>query len=252
MIFAGPHAITQEGSAEFVGQLMAAGNLAGMALYWGARLLTAVAGLLGSLAIMAFLIEFLQGEKMSVGQSYAQGARCFGRALGAYLLLFVAFVGAGIMLARLAGFLTSNGGVCALLLMPLLLGLLYVMIRVMTVFGVVVVAEKAGGWNVMRQSWALTKGNFWRITGVLLISILLGGGLVLLAFLSIGGVTIAVRAAGMDPIWPTVLTGLLFDLAVALLVVPFSTTVTVMLYFDLLARRRPAAPASYGYVSPTP
>jgi hypothetical protein len=45
---------------------------------------------------------------------------------------------------------------------------------------------------------------------------------------------------------------LLFDVAVALLVVRFSTTVTVMLYFDLLARRRPAAPASYGYVSPTP
>jgi hypothetical protein len=92
-----------------------------------------------------------------------------------------------------------------------------------------VVVEGARGRAALRRSWALTRGNSWRVAGIFLVAGLMAA--VISAVVAAIGQAVASTAGSAD--W--------FVRAVAgsvgaVVTTPFAQTVTVLLYFDLRVR----------------
>jgi len=90
----------------------------------------------------------------------------FWRLLLSYLLTILIFFGgmilAGIVSGILAVFL---GGVATVAFLIVVFGMIYVLLRLVFLQPPLAVAE---GRKVLSRSWSLSKGNFWRIFGILL------------------------------------------------------------------------------------
>jgi Membrane domain of glycerophosphoryl diester phosphodiesterase len=99
------------------------------------------------------------------------------------------------------------------------------------VFGsTVLVVEGLKGSKALGRSWRLAKGSFWKILGTTLLAALLSS--VVEGILSIPG---AVAFGVIGPAgWPFYAIGL--SLA-AIITTPFTTLITVLLYFDLRIRK---------------
>ena len=91
----------------------------------------------------------------------------FWRLLGAYLLMLLLIIGAMIVGAAIAGIMSVAAGAAigGLSFVLVVLLFFYLMLRLMFFMVPVSVAE---GRRVLRRSWTLSSGNFWRIFVVLL------------------------------------------------------------------------------------
>ncbi len=106
-----------------------------------------------------------------------------------------------------------------------------VIVFVRFVFGsTVLVVEGKKGSKALRRSWELAKGFFWKIVGTLLLAGIMAS--VVEGVLSIPG---AVAFAAVGPAgWPFLAIG---GSLAAIITTPFTTLITVLLYFDLRIRK---------------
>jgi hypothetical protein len=129
------------------------------------------------------------------------------------------------------GLIAAAGGeeVAIVLLILLIVPAIIVFIRFVFASTVLVV-ERRKGSKALGRSWHLAKGSFWKILGTTLLAALLSS--VVEGILSIPG---AVAFGAIGPAgWPFYAIGL--SLA-AIITTPFTTLITVLLYFDLRIRK---------------
>ena len=120
--------------------------------------------------------------------------------------------------------------------LALLLGLILLVIPAFLVFvrmsfaSTVLVVEGKKGSKALGRSWRLASGHFWRLFGALLLASLVAA--IVSAILTIPGELIAGGLGSGG--WPVRALG---QSLATVLVTPFSTLVTVLLYFDLRIRK---------------
>lgn len=161
----------------------------------------AVAGMVGSLAISWLALR----PGTSVGEALQVGLRRF-------LMLFLAtlLVGCGFLLLLVPLLLLAGGGAAlgggdpgalvgaallALLVFAVVAVALWVRLMLMTPVAAV---EKAGPIEIIRRSWALTAGHFWKLLGLVLL--LLVAALVLVMVVAmVAGIILFALAGPPDP-----------------------------------------------------
>ena len=182
-------------------------------------------GTIGTLAITSLAL----GRETVVGRSLKLGARRFLSLLGATVLLLAALLVVSAILTALFGLTPENAFTAdnqptprasAMVLLVLFIALLIGTRFLLTT--PVAAGEEGGSFAILRRSWALTAGNYWRLLGFLLLI-----GVAALAFTMavtvVSGILIAAIAGPPAPGSPGALTALLIASAAnALFVVCFS------------------------------
>jgi len=117
-------------------------------------------------------------------------------------------------------------------LIGLLIGALFLLVRLSMTFPAVVV-EKQGPFAALGRSWSLTKGHWWRTFAVLLVvwllTIVIGG-----AAAGIMGVGLAATETSNEVLAATIYT--LVVIAISVLTYPLIATVVTVQYYDLRVR----------------
>ena len=182
-----------------------------------------LAALIGQMAIMRLAI----GPAASVGESIRHALRRSPSVIGAALIFGIP--AAAIMLPILMPILanpTSPPPAAALLLMvaAIVLLCLWVRLMLMTPSGT---AEEIGPVAIVKRSWALTRGNFWR----LLAMALLFGIVAWIAIVAVQSVTGSVLIIALGKPEPWSVSALLMALIAAIV-----QTIASVLFAVLLAR----------------
>ena len=178
-------------------------------------IVVAVIALIGQLAI----IRMALGARMTVGEALGHGAR----RVPAYLVAGLIWAGPLIVAAFLIGPevwrapQTATGGQAAAALL-IMLALLIIGIRMMMTSSVAS-AEQAGPLEIVKRSWRLTSGNWWRLFALFCIFLLL----MLVIMAAVGAVIGILGAVLFDPIEPMTV-GALFVAACTQLVSAVLTT----------------------------
>jgi hypothetical protein len=152
--------------------LGAAGGSLGLALL---SLVIALIGIVGQLAI----IRLALGPSTTVGQAISDGTRRAPAYIAAAILIVlglilvaVPFVGAlvsmGVTLERSA----TPPPLSAVLLMLLYAAVVLFVGTRMLATSPVAIAEPLGPIGILKRSWALTRGHFWRLLGFVLLFLL--------------------------------------------------------------------------------
>lgn len=189
----------------------------------------------GTLAISALAI----GRENVVGSAIALGFRRFLPMLGAALL-----VGLGALLVMIPLFvlLGLGGGDLsqpspevgarfgiAMLVLAVLFIFIWVRLTMMTP---VAVAEPLGPIGIIRRSWQLTAGHFWKLLGFFLLFIIMIS-VVLLAVTAVFGILVVVLAGQPDPGTLSALLILLIGGLVNAVAVVFLTVMFARIYVQL-------------------
>lgn len=200
--------------------------------------LTLVAGLVaivGQLAIAWLAI----GRRVSVGEAIGHGLRRALPFFGAVLLLAIGlilifFVLIGILMA--AGVVDTNianatvadpaARDVAIIMIVMLVPILFIAVRLMPTVPVAA-AEQVGPIAIIKRSWALTAGNFWRLFGFLVMFLI--AALIVAAVVGvIAGLLVTTLFGGAEPYS---LGALVLALLVGLL-----QAALVLVYIVMLAR----------------
>jgi hypothetical protein len=170
---------------------------------WG-DLLVIVASLI-ALAGQLALIRLALGPSITVGGAIAHGLRRLPVYLVAGIIIMLALVAAAIpfalVLAALGvplGTRLEPSGTVGLLALLYLAAVLFIAVR-MIMAGPVASAESVGPIAILKRSWNLTDGNFWRLLGFLL-AFFVGAIVVLLGIGGAVGVAIGVSAGSIEPL----------------------------------------------------
>jgi hypothetical protein len=140
------------------------------------QLLRMIAGLI-ALAGQLSLIRLALGPSTTVGDAIAHGVRRFPSAFGAVLLLVLAAVLIMVPLALILGPLMGADiarmtaqptGHQATLVLVLVLIILALSVR-FTVLSPVASAEPIGPISIIKRSWNLTRGHYWRLLGLVVL-----------------------------------------------------------------------------------
>ena len=192
-------------------------------------LVGALIGLIGQIA----LVRLALGPSTTVGQAIGHGARRFLPTVGALLILFaclaiiaiplmIVLIFAGILAVPIQG--QQPPPSFTWFAMFLALGSLAFSVKFMMSVPVST-AESAGPLDILKRSWRLTSGNYWRLLGFL--GLLLVAAVFLLAAAQFVGGTVAQLIAGR--ITPFSLGALILALLQALASATATTLFAVML-----------------------
>jgi hypothetical protein len=152
---------------------------------------------------------------------------------GAGLLVMVALIGGVIALVSLLGGWAALPGV--LLVLAGGVAVVFVYVR-LALASPALVIEGLGPVAAIRRSWALVRGSWWRIAGILLLSAIITN--LLATVVSVPITTIAMVATGFnESMVPTVLAAGVATLVSGIVTLPFSAAVTGLLYTDQRMRR---------------
>ena len=193
-------------------------------------ILVLCAGIVGQIAI----IRLALGPTASVGEAINHGLRRFLTALAALILfgaalallltpLFMLIAGADAVQAIAAGRSSPRGG-GALLLILLLIVLISARFQLMLP---IASSEPGGPIRVLKRSWAITAGHYWKLLGFIAL-VLLAAIIVLLTAQVLGGIIAKLALGEVQPFS-------LSALVVALIAAAAQTAVTTVLS-TLLAR----------------
>ena len=94
----------------------------------------------------------------------------------------------------------------------------------------VLVVERRKGSKALGRSWRLAKGHFWKLFGVFILAFLMAGIVASVLSIPAGLAFAAIGPSG----WPIAAVG---DSLAGVLTTPFTTLITVLLYFDLRIRK---------------
>jgi hypothetical protein len=192
--------------------------------------LVVVASLI-ALAGQLALIRLALGPSIAVGSAIAHGQRRVPVYLVAGIVILVVLIAAAIpfMLVLVAMGVPIEphmkpAGLVAILLLIYMAVVLFVGIR-MLMAGPVASAEAVGPIAILKRSWALTDGHFWRLLGF--VAIFFVAALVVL--LAVGAAVGVVAGLAAGPIKPMSASALVVALVQALLNAAVTTVFAVML-----------------------
>jgi hypothetical protein len=198
-------------------------------------LVSVILGVIQVLVVQPFLVaavakasaDVYLGHTVAVGPTFRFAVSRIHSILWISILQVLAVLIPMLVLVLLA-FLVGDELAIAVLLL-LLIPAVVVFFR-FTFGSTVLVVEGRKGSKALRRSWRLVKGSFWKVLGTFLLATLLSS--IVESILSVPG-TIAFFAIGPAG-WPLYAIGL--SLA-AIVTTPFTTLITVLLYFDLRIRK---------------
>jgi len=193
---------------------------------------------LAAMAVYAWLAVAVQHRV----HRYAQGDGSTGESLRAALGRILPLIGASLLVAiavglpfgavaGIAGWAWESGeyAVAATLVLFAIAGLSWVSVRLATLTAEVVL-RPAGPVESLRNSWRLTRGQFWHIA--LVYGVLLG---LLVAVLLAAGIVTAVLAV-LAPALAEFLGGIVSVVLLSVFLLPFGAAVVVAVWHDLRLR----------------
>ena len=150
----------------------------------------ALIGMVGSLVISILAI----GREPVVRDAFSLAFRRLLPLIGAALLLMCILLPFGLVMAVLWAL---SPGLAAHGIVLFVLGAIFVWVRLM-VINPVAAAEDVGPFDILRRSWELTRGHFWKLLGFMILLIIL---FVVVAFAvsAVVGILIFVVAGAPDP-----------------------------------------------------
>jgi hypothetical protein len=205
----------------------------------GVTLLVSLTTLAGQLA----LIRLALGPSVTVGGAIGHGVR----RLPIYLLSVLIIVAGFVLLLVLIGVLLAALGlpVQRQLVLPLTPGTVIAVILFLVIvfyFGVrliltstVASAEEAGPIAILRHSWRLTAGHWWRLFGFLF-TFLLGAIILLIAIGSAAGVAIGLLVGSIQPMSAGALVLALVQALVSAAVTTLFAVMLARIYAQLVGR----------------
>lgn len=193
-----------------------------------------VGSIVGNIAIAFLALR----PGASVGDAIGRGLRRFLAAFGALLLLVLGVVVAAIPVflivgieAMAAGGEPELGPLAILLLLLWVLILIFISVRLMLMTPVAA-AEEAGPIGILKRSWALTAGHFWKLLGfVLLIAIV--AAVLVLAVSAVLGIVIVLAAGQPEPGSASNFLVLLLMAVLNAILAAFFTTLVARIYAQL-------------------
>jgi hypothetical protein len=212
--------------------LVSLGGMSVSGVRWLGVVVSLVASLIG-VAGQLGLMRLALGPSVAVGEAIAHGIRRMPIYLVSLILvvvaLFIASLPFGLVLQAVGVPLQRGAAVPdspAVLIAALLYFALIIFVLVrMLMSGPIASSEHVGPIAIIRRSWELTEGHFWRLLGFLVM--VLVGGLVVIFAISAAIGTVARLLLG--PIEPMSVSGLIIILIQALLGSALSVVFAVML-----------------------
>ncbi|MEE6273430.1 glycerophosphoryl diester phosphodiesterase membrane domain-containing protein [Georgenia sp. MJ206] len=230
------------GSTDFEG-VVNAGSLAGVLL---AALATSFATVILTGLLILSVSDSVLGRKISIGGVWQRARGQMWRLVGLTLLLGVGgtvagfaaillFVGIVAGLAAVSGDLVVLGVLLGLVVF-IGLGLVLAWLGVRTMLASpAIMLERTGVLASIARSWRLSRRSFWRLLGIMLLTLVLLA--VLQGILSVPFTIVGTIIGGTtSPTWPLILQflGQAIGSAVA---IPFVSAVLALLYIDVRMRR---------------
>jgi hypothetical protein len=208
-------------------------------------LVSSLLQLIGQLAIIRLAIA----PSVSVGEAIGHGSRRMPVYVVAAILLTVALIVAVIPFAVIlyvSGVPLESGNEKAFLESPLALLVMCLFLALITYVGIrmlmsspVASEEGVGAYRILRRSWDLTGGHWWRLFGFMLLFVI--GALAALAAVNWAATTVAVLLLGsLDPMSASALVVGLADSIVNGAVTVLLAVMLARIYLQL-AGRAPAA-----------
>ena len=214
-----------------------------------ALLLTIIITLLASLLLTGMLTAVIGravlGQPTTMGDAWQQALPRFPALLGASLLLILIIY--PLSFAFAAAVLVTPGALVAYLASDLLggvliflgsVGVVAVMAWIYVTFALAtpaIVLERAGVLDALRRSYALVRGSWWRVFGILLLAWIIAIIIQSVFQIPFGAAQFAIGATGSFILAQLVATvGAILAVTV---VSPFSSGVPALLYVDLRMRR---------------
>jgi hypothetical protein len=193
----------------------------------GLWLVVGIAVVLVSLIGQLAVIRLAMTPDVAVGEALAHGARRLLPYVGSVLLWMVPFMLVGGVLIAIVGADPEHpSGAAALALLLLSVFGMFLAVRFILV-SPVASAEAVGPIAILRRSWELTRGNWWRLFGFLLIFVV--GALVLI--IAVNAVAVLLGKLLFSDLSPLSIGGLLVSIVAQLV----SGFISVIL-FVMLAR----------------
>ncbi len=196
--------------------------------------------LLASGLFIVLVAAAVLGVKLDSGASWRLLRPRFLALIGLTLLVAVAGVllvsvvaGAIALIAVTIGAWAIVPGIVLIVLM--IAAAVFVYVR-LAVSAPALVIEGHSPIAAMRRSWALVRGTWWRVLGILLLSAIITNLLAAVVAAPLGFVA-GLMSGFSDSLAPTVLASGLGTLISGIIVLPFSAAVTGLLYTDLRMRR---------------
>jgi hypothetical protein len=168
-------------------------------------------------------------QPATVGGSY-RAAFTMWRSLIALVLLLGLAIGGGIAVALVLGVLTGAVAVTGLLFIVVMAFAIVVLVRT-TVAAQSIVIERVSGRGGIRRSWALTRGFFWRIVGIMVLLLILQSIVGLLV-----GLPVLAAASGLSVDARQMIQQAVSAVS-AVFVAPVTLVTLTLLYYDLRIRR---------------
>lgn len=165
------------------------------------QLVVALIAMIGQLALIRLAI----GPATSVGAAISHGVRRFPALLGAMLLLLLLIIAllipVTLVLAAIGAVDVENPtraltGAAVGVMVLLLIAALALSVKFLLT-APVASAEKAGPITILKRSWSLTNGHYWKLLGFLLLLLILAVVLMAAAG-AIGGILGAVISPGLE------------------------------------------------------
>lgn len=197
-------------------------------------------GVVGQLAILRIAI----GPATTVREAISHGARRMPALVAAMLIWVLPIVVAGILLVRQVAPPQPSAG-AALGFFALMILLVYLAVRLI-VSAPVASAETVGPIGILKRSWALTGGNWWRLFGFLVL-LMIAALIVLAAVGAVMGAIAGLLLGGTEPMSiGALLVALVTQLAIGALSVVF-LVMSARIYAQLAgsaAAVEPSVPSS--------
>jgi hypothetical protein len=197
-----------------------------------------ILGIVGQLA----LVKLTLGPALSVGEAIAHGARRTPAFLGSAVILllgmFILAIPFGMLLAAM-GVTVAEGGVqmsgrVALVMLAFLALIIFLGTRLL-VSAPVASMEHAGSFAILKRSWQLTSGHFWRLFAFIWLFII-GALVVMLATGTIVNLIVMQLFGNMDPLSAAALiSALVVSLVMAGITAMFAVMVSEI-YAELAGR----------------
>ncbi|MBB2892528.1 hypothetical protein [Flexivirga oryzae] len=203
---------------------------------------TVIAGVFLAGMLTAVVAEAVLGRRISIGETWHKVRGRLLPLLGMTLLVALALVVAvGIVVGIIVVLALSASAAAAaivgvLLGLGTLVGVIWVAIKV-SLAAPAVVLERVGPITALKRSWALSRGQWWRIFGISVLAQIIVG--TISNIVQLPGVVILAASAGdsgTPGVWAVLLVQLI-SVVVSALTAPFTAGVTALLYLDQRIRK---------------
>ena len=161
----------------------------------GAWMIVFLVGMLVALAGQIALARLALGNRPTVGEAITRGFQRMPIYFVSQLIWAFPFAVAFVLLAR--SMQAAPNAMSSLLFLISLVGFFVVAVR-FTLTAPVTAAEDIGPLAILRRSWDMTAGNWWRLFGFLIV-FLIGAGILILATYSIFGLLARTLFGELEP-----------------------------------------------------